>query len=108
MTKEVVLVDISYISRFAWNEKMAKRLKEMRGKISREALAAKAGCSRSFIHNLEWGNAANRPESIDKEDALAICNALEVPIWQLYPALALDINNLQKICSNILTDVNTM
>ncbi|NDJ26155.1 XRE family transcriptional regulator [Nostoc sp. B(2019)] len=108
MAKEVVLVDISYISRFAWNEQMAKRLREMRGKMSRDALAVKAGCSRSFIHNLEWGNAANRPESIDKKDALAICQALEIPIWQLYPALALDVDNLQKICSSLLTNVNTI
>ncbi|AUB44559.1 Lambda repressor-like, DNA-binding domain (plasmid) [Nostoc flagelliforme CCNUN1] len=74
--------------------------------MSREALATKTGFSRSFIHNLEWGNAANRPESIDKEDAIAICKALEIPIWELYPALALDVENLQKICSSLLTNVN--
>ncbi|WP_414573237.1 helix-turn-helix transcriptional regulator [Nostoc sp. CCY 9925] len=108
MSKGVVLVDLSYISRFAWDEKMGKRLRELRGKMSREELATKAGCSRQFIQNLEWGNTSNRPESIDKEDALAICNAIGIPIWQLFPALVLDTENLQRICSILLTFDNTM
>lgn len=103
MVEEDCFVKLSYVSRFAWDEEAAQRLRMLRGKTSRDKLASKAGCSNTFIQNLEWANASNKPESISKEDAFAICDALGVPIWKLFPALVINTESLQEICKNPLT-----
>jgi transcriptional regulator with XRE-family HTH domain len=102
MTEEVCFVKLSYVSRFTWDEETAQRLRKLRGKTSRDKLAIHAGRSNTFIQNLEWANPGNRPESISKEDAFAICNALNVPIWKLFPALVINPESLQEICKTLL------
>ncbi|MBD6620715.1 helix-turn-helix transcriptional regulator [Komarekiella sp. 'clone 1'] len=103
MIEEVCFVKLSYVSRFTWDEETAQRLRKLRGKISRDKLALEAGCSNTFIQNLEWANSRNKPESISKEDAFAICNALNIPIWKLFPTLVINSESLQEICQSLLT-----
>ena len=103
MVGEDCFVKLSYVSRFTWDEEAAQRLRELRGKTSRDKLASKVGCSNTFIQNLEWANPRNKPESISKEDAFAICDALGVPIWKLFPALVIHTESLQELCRISLT-----
>lgn len=103
MKKKAVMVDTSYVSRFVWDEELGKRLRHLRGKTSRGKLAEKAGFSMQFIQKLEWANPSNKPESIDRDDAIALCNALEVSLSELYPSLEIDADTAQKICNFLLT-----
>lgn len=80
------MVPLSEVVRFSWNADKARRLKVLRGKMSRPTIVeelAKLGCNYSsqYLADLEYG----KGDSIAADLLLAICKVFNVPLSYFLP-----------------------
>ncbi len=82
------MVSLDCVSRFNWDKNLGKKIKQLRGKISRRSLSdqlksAGCSCSPQFIQKLEDGRAA----SVEPALLVAICKVIGAELGQVIPAI---------------------
>ncbi|MEG5173258.1 helix-turn-helix transcriptional regulator [Microcoleus sp. B3-D7] len=89
--KGTPMIPLEYVARISWTEELGARLKRLRGKTSRRALAEKLTAanydySHQYLQKIEDGRALTVPLDL----VLAICEILEIRLGQILPVANLD------------------
>lgn len=85
------MIPLEYVARLAWDENLGKRLKALRGKMSRRELAEKLrgrgiSCSHQGIQQIELGGW----ETVDLNLILAMCEEFGISVGQLIPLVRVE------------------
>lgn len=98
------MIDIRYVAAIRWDEDLAKRLRSLRGKLSRRALAQKTqelgrGVSHQYIQQLEQPSIFT--ERLKSTDSLTVsfdvvevmCKALNADLAELFDSVKVSVGS---------------